>query len=242
MTQTTTQTSTTSGFFVFIAGLAFFAIFTGFGKTFIIPLLSGSKSWPISIYIHAFFAFSWIFLFLVQSLLIKGRKYKLHASLGRWGIVIASGAVVTIISAGLFQVERELMEGLGQTAISTMVGVCSSAFIFLSFVVLAIYFRKKPQTHKRFMLLATIVLIWPAWFRWRHFFPSFSRPDIWFGVVLADSLIIIAFMWDWIKNRNIHPALLFGGLFFIIENVIEIWLFDTHIWRIVSNFLYKLFT
>jgi len=112
--------------------------------------------------------------------------------------------------------------------------------IFLSFVTLAIYFRKKPQAHKRFMLLATIVLLWPAWFRWRHYFPSVTRPDIWFGIVLADSLIIIAFIWDWLKNKKIHPVLLYGGLFFIIENVIEIILFDTPVWRAIASFLYNI--
>jgi hypothetical protein len=226
--------------FIAMAITGIIAIVIGFSRTFLIPLAEGTKSWPIVIYVHGAFAFGWVLLFLIQSVLIKTKNYKTHMTLGRWGFFIAIGAAVTIIPAGLYQIERELKEGFGQTAILTITGVFSSALIFLSFVTLAIYFRKKPQAHKRFMLLATIVLLWPAWFRWRHYFPSVTRPDIWFGIVLADSLIIIAFIWDWLKNKKIHPVLLYGGLFFIIENVIEIILFDTPVWRAIASFLYNI--
>ena len=110
--------------------------------------------------------------------------------------------------------------------------------MFLALVTLGIVYRKKAQVHKRLMLLATILLIWPAWFRWRHYFPSVERPDIWFAAVLADSLIIVAFIWDWLRNKRIHPALLFGGLFIIAENVTEILLFDSSGWRIIANAAY----
>ena len=152
---------------------------------------------------------------------------------------IAVGAAVSIIAASLYQIDRDLKEGLVQTAISSIVGSLASATMFLTLVTAGIVYRKRPQVHKRLMLLATIVLIWPAWFRWRHYFPSVERPDIWFAGVLADSLIIVAFIWDWLSNKRIHPALLCGGLFIIAENVIEILLFDSSGWRIIANAVYN---
>ncbi len=226
-------------FFTAIALLGIIAILVGFLKTFIIPILSGTKTWPMAIYAHTFFVFGWVLLFLTQSLLIQNRNYKTHIFIGRWGAFIALGAAISIIPAALYQVERELKEGLGQTAISPIVGSLASATMFLSLVTLAIVYRKRPQIHKRLMLLATILLIWPAWFRWRHYFPSVERPEIWFAGVLANSLIIVAFIWDWLGNKRIHPALLFGGLFIIAENVIEIVLFDSSGWRIIANTVYN---
>lgn len=226
-------------FFTAIAWLGIIAILVGFLKTFIIPIISGTKTWPMAIYAHAFFVFGWVVIFLTQSLLIQNRKYNTHIFIGKWGAFIALGAAISIIPAALYQVERELKEGLGQTAISPIVGSVASATMFLSLVTLAIVYRKSPQIHKRLMLLATILLIWPAWFRWRHYFPSVERPDIWFAVVLADSLIIVAFIWDWLRNQRIHPALLCGGLFIISENVMEILLFDSSGWRIIANALYN---
>ncbi|HEX4957532.1 MAG TPA: hypothetical protein VFV46_05090 [Lacibacter sp.] len=233
-------TKSKTNFFVLMAIVAIIAILVGFLKTFIIPILTGTKTWPWVIYLHAGFAFGWVCLFLIQSILINSRKHKVHFALGRWGVFIALGAAFTIVPAALYQCERELKEGLGQTAVSSILGSCSSALIFLVLVVFAITYRKKSQVHKRLMLLATIVLIWPAWFRWRHYFPSVQRPDIWFAVVLADSLIIIAFIWDWVKNKNIHPALLYTGLFIIAEHCIEVLLFDSNGWRMLANMIYNL--
>lgn len=228
-------------FFTAIAIIGIIAILVGFSKTFIIPLVSGTKTWPLTIYAHAFFVFGWVIIFLTQSLLIQNKKYKIHIFIGRWAAFIAVGAAISIIPASLFQIERELKEGLGQTAISSIVGSLASATMFLILVTLGILNRKRPQVHKRFMLLATILLIWPAWFRWRHYFPSVERPDIWFAVVLSDSLILVAFIWDWLKNKYIHPALFYGGLFIIAENVMEILLFDSKGWRVLANTLYTIF-
>lgn len=228
-------------FFTMIAFISIMAIVVGFLKTFIIPILSGTKTWPVAIYLHAGFVFGWVLLFLIQSLLIQNKKYKTHISIGRYAAFVAVGAAVSIIPAALYQCERELKEGLGQTAISPILGSLASATMFLALVTLGIVYRKKSQVHKRLMLLATILLIWPAWFRWRHYFPSVERPDIWFAVVLSDSLIIVAFVWDWIKNKRIHPALLYGGLFIIAENCMEILLFDSAGWRAAANGVYNLF-
>jgi hypothetical protein len=226
-------------FFTAIALLGIIAILVGFLKTFIIPIISGTKTWPLAIYAHACFVFGWVLTFLVQALLIQNKKYNTHISIGRWAAFIAVGAAVSIIPASLYQIERELKEGAAQSSISSIVGSVASAAMFLSLVILAIVYRKRAQVHKRLMLLATILLIWPAWFRWRHYFPSVERPDIWFAVVLADSLIIVAFIWDWLRNKRIHPALLCAGLFIIAENVIEIFLFDSRWWRVIANALYN---
>lgn len=231
-----------TSFFIIIAMIGIFAILVGFAKTFIIPIITGSKTWPVSIYLHATFVFGWVLLFLTQSVLVQTKRTNLHMRIGKLGLFIAIGAAISILPAAMYQCERELKEGLGETAISAVLGSVNSSLIFLSLVILAIANRKKPAAHKRLMLLATIVILWPAWFRWRHYFPSVSRPDIWFSVVLADSLIIVAFIWDWLKHKKIHPALFFAGLFIITENCMEIILFGSSGWRMIANTVYNLLT
>lgn len=162
-------------------------------------------------------------------------------AVGRWGTMVAIGASISIIPAALYQCERELSEGVGQLAISSILGSFTSACIFLMLVAFAIGYRKYPPSHKRLMLLATIVLIWPGWFRWRHYFPEVTRPDIWFAVVLADSLIVVAFLWDWLKNKYIHPSLLYTGLFIMTEHWLEILFFDSSGWRIIAHSIYNTF-
>lgn len=225
-------------FFFAIGLVGIFAVLTGFAKTFIIPVTEGNFKAPLVIYFHGAFAFCWILLFTAQTFLIQLKNYRTHIILGVLGLFIALGAAVTMIPAGMYAVEKELNQGLGETAISGIIGICTSALIFLFLVLAGILFRNKPDTHKRLMLLATIVVLWPAWFRFRHYFPSVPRPEIWFAVVLADSLIVIAWIRDKVVTGSVHPVLAYLGIFIIAENIFEILFFDSHSWRIVAKQLY----
>jgi len=228
-----------SSFFLTIGLIGILAILIGFAKPFILPVSSGNFKAPLIIYVHGAFAFSWVLLFTTQSALIKLKNYKMHKTLGLVGFLIALGVAITIIPVGLYAVEKELKQGLGDTAISGIIGNCTSSIMFIALVSAGIFYKKRPQLHKRLLLLSTIVLLWPAWFRFRHYFPSVERPDIWFAVVLADSLIIISWIWDKMKNGKIHPILFYLGLAIIIEHSLEVIMFDNYLWRITAKNIYE---
>ena len=218
--------------------IGLFAVLIGFAKTFIMPVSAGSFKAPFVIYLHGTFAFSWIILYLTQTNLIHFKSYRIHMTLGYLGIFLALGVAITMLPAGVYQVERDLNEGLGETVISGILGTCTTATIFLTLVFAAIINRKKTERHKRFMLLAIIVVLWPAWFRFRHYFPSVSRPDIWFAVVLTDSFIVIAWLRDKFVNGEVHPVLGYIGLLIIVENIFEVILYDSNSWRSISRIVY----
>ena len=88
------------------------------------------------------------------------------------------------------------------------------------------------------MLLATIVVVWPAWFRFRHYFPSVPNPEIWFALVLADILIIVAWLWDKWKNGKVHPVLKNVGLFIILEQSFEVFAYDSPVWQQFAKEVY----
>ena len=229
-------------FFLVIGLIGLFAVLTGFSTTFLLPIGKGTFKAPLIIYIHGAFAFSWICLFIIQSLLIQNNNVRRHRHLGILEVVIAIGITVTLIPVGLYQIEKELDQGFGQTAISLIIGTLTSAIIFISIVVIGILKRHEPATHKRLMLLATIVLLWPAWFRFRHIFPSIPNPEIWFAIVLADSLIIISIIWDKITYGKFNPTLLYIGLLIIIDHAVETYMFDNTLWRELAIRVYGLLT
>jgi hypothetical protein len=164
-------------FFLVIGFVGLVAVLTGFSTTFLMPLSKGTFRAPLIIYVHGALAFSWICLFITQSVLVHNNNVRQHRRLGPLGVVIAAGITITLIPVGLYQIEKELGQGLGQSAISSIVGTITSAIIFISLVVSGILKRHEPPTHKRLMLLATILLLWPAWFRFRHIFPSVPNPE-----------------------------------------------------------------
>jgi len=224
-----------------IGAIGLFAALVGFSKTFFFPLASGTFQAPWVIYIHGAFAFAWVVLFLVQGSLIRAENWRLHISLGTLAVPTAVGLAVTLPMAGGYQVQRELALGLGDTAVSGIFGTFTAAILFIVLVVMGLWHRGKPETHKRLMLLATVSMLWPAWFRFRHYFPSVRSPEIWFALVLADSLILLAWLWDHRENGRVHPVLLWGGLLVIADHTFETFAFDSGPWRVVAKQIWALF-
>lgn len=228
-------------YFLVISIIGLLAAFIGFAKTFFVPVAAGNFTAPLGVHIHGAFAFAWIILFVLQASLIHFRKFYIHQVLGFSGIFIAAGVTVTMIPAGLFAVQKELAQGFGENAYSALLGVITSGILFFSLVVAGVVNRNRPGFHKRYMLLATIVVLWPAWFRFRHYFPSVPRPEIWFALVLADSLIVFSWMWEKIKYGHIHPVLKYVGLFIILEQTFEVLVFNSPPWQSLSKWAYQLF-
>ena len=218
--------------------VGFLAVFIGFGKT-LPPAIRDVKT-PSIVFIHGAFAFGWLCLFFTQATLMRFNNFRAHRALGYLGIFIAIGTALTMLPAGASTVKKNLLEGLGEASYSGIVGVATSAIIFLEIVIAGFLNRRNPQTHKRLMLLATILVLWVAWFRFRHYFPSVPRPDIWFGLVLPDSLIIISWIWDKIVNGRVYPVLGWIGALIIIEQISEVFLYDSPAWRSIGKAIFQL--
>jgi hypothetical protein len=215
------------------------AVFVGFSKTFFIPVSQGTFKAPVMVHVHGAFAFAWVIFYVLQTFLIHKRNLRTHRSVGWAGAFIAFGVGVTMVPVGLYQVERELKLGLGETAVSGIVGVITGGFMFIVLVGAGLYYRNKPEVHKALMLVATIFVLWPAWARFRHFFPSVPRPDIWFGLVLAEGFIVIAWILDWRRRGKINRTLLYVGAFIIVESTFEVLMFDSSGWRVVAQSIYS---
>lgn len=205
-------------------------------------MATGGFKAPIEVHIHGFFTFSWVILFVIQTYLIRKNSYSTHRRLGVVGFISALGLTITLVPVALFAVQKELSQGLGLTAYSTLLGVLTSGILFLTLVMIALYHRHHPESHKRYMLLATIVVLWPAWFRFRHFFPGVPNPEIWFALVLADSLIVMSWIWEKVESGNIHPVIKYAGTFVILEQTFEVMAFDSQVWRNVAIWVYQLLT
>jgi hypothetical protein len=162
--------------------------------------------------------------------------------LGYITIFIAIGVVTTMIPAGIFVVERNLKQEMGAGAYSDLVGVVTSGIMFLAFVIAGVVMRWRSDYHKRFMLLATIIVLWPAWFRFRHYFPSIPHPEVWFALVLADGWIVMAWVWEKLKFKKVHPITLYGGALIILEQTFEMLVYDSASWQAFAKWLYESLT
>lgn len=230
--------SSRSWFFPAMGALALFAVMVGFFRTYTAPMLRGTFNAPIALHLHGAFALAWVLLFFTQPLLVRLGHLRWHKRLGWAGVPIATGVMVTMIPAGLFQVARDTAAGSGPTAVSALLGVLTSGLMFLSLVVAGVVARRRREAHARFLLLATLVVIWPAWFRFRHWLPSVPRPEIWFALVAADVWIVVAMVHDQVRRGAVQPVLAWGGTAVMLEQTVEVLVFDSPVWRSASRALY----
>lgn len=223
-----------------MGGVALLAVIGGFGRTYAVPMARGTFAAPWVVHLHGALAVSWVALFVAQPLLVRWGALRVHRKIGRAGLPLALGVAVTMIPAGVFQATRDAAAGAGDTGISTLLGVFTSGVLFVSLVTAGIVTRRNREAHSRWMLLATLVVIWPAWFRFRHWFPAVPRPDVWFGVVLSYIWIVLAMLRDRITRGAVHAVLAYGGTAVIIEQSLEVLAFDRPWWRAVAKSMYGL--
>jgi hypothetical protein len=221
-----------------MGAVALSAVAIGFGRTYALPMTRGTFSAPPAVHIHGAFAAGWLLLFIVQPLLVRMRRVRWHRYVGRAGLPLAIGVAVTMLPAGHFQVTRDLAAGGGPSTVSNLGGILTTGILFLCLVTAGIIARRDREAHARWMLLATLLVVWPAYFRFRHYFPSVPRPDIWFGLVLAFSWIVVAMIHDRMKRGAVHPVLMWGGIFVIVEQSGEILMFDSWWWRAAAEAMY----
>ncbi|MBO9671179.1 MAG: hypothetical protein J7485_11750 [Sphingobium sp.] len=135
-------------------------VFTGFGMTYIGPLLAGTfRPAPPIVHLHGIVLFSWMVLLVTQSLLVNARNVRLHRSLGTFGISI--GTLVVVLSG--------TMQIVG-ASITTLKGSGPGVF-FLGFVAppsfailfaMAIRAVRTPEIHRNLMLIATVSILMPG--------------------------------------------------------------------------------
>ena len=193
---------------------------------------------PPIVFVHGASALSWVTLFLLQPILIRQGRFDAHAYFGAAGLVIAVALAISGLAVGVYSTRRDLAAGLGEPAVSNLVGVCTSMGMFATLVMAALLSRSRPETHKRLMLLATILVVWPAWFRLRHYFPAVPRPDIVFAFAPLALLILVAMVRDRVVLSDVHPIYLWVGSAIIAEQAAEVFLYDTGPWRALAHGIY----
>jgi hypothetical protein len=83
---------------------------------------------------------------------------------------------------------------------------------------LAIHWRRRPEYHRRLLLIASCALMAPAFAR----FPSWLMPDnAWY--VAVDALILAGVARDWLVMRRVHPVYLYGLPMLVLGQATAMW-------------------
>ena len=208
-------------FFVVMACAVIVTVFAGFAPTF---YLRGSftQTRPMSmlLHVHGIVFSAWVSLFLVQTLLIARGARRLHQRFGWIGAGIAA-AMISLVAAAVIE-ELRRANGFPPPPLA----LALSAFDIIVFAILvgtALYYRKRPDWHKRFMLSATIVLLGAPMFR--AVVHSLGRGDMAkvsiVSTLLVDAFFLPCFAYDLLTRRRIHPAYLVALALIVLDQVAQ---------------------
>ena len=220
-----------------LVGLAVVAL--GFGVTYALPMMRRSFSVPWFVHLHGASALAWVMLLIAQAQLVRVRRTPLHRRIGQLSLPVALFVWSSGIVTGVWAAARDLPEQ-STAATSSLGGTVTGLTLYLLIVTGAVVTREKPDWHKRLVMLATIQLLWPAFFRLRHLLPIVPHPDIWFAFVLAYSSILVAAVRDHRIYGKVHPVWLFLGPALVIEQSVEFVLFDKPPIRDFGQWVYAL--
>ena len=184
----------------------------GFWPTYFGPLVTGTIAQPLLIHIHATVFTGWLALFLTQAVLAATGRVAWHLTLGRIGIGYGAVLIVVGLTTGVL---RSSALPLGGEAERLLLVATADMVVFAAFFGAAIVYRKKPQTHKRLMVVAANMLLVAAVARMKFLPPMPAGLPyfvaIWFLPLLS------AMAYDLRIQRRVHPVYLIGAVAFVIR-------------------------
>jgi len=216
--------------------------FLGFTPTFWQPMAAGQfKANPI-VFFHGFTFFAWTLFALYQASLIPARKVTLHRAVGLAGISFATAMTLFGCLAALNALHTGMAQGQAPGAEAFLIVPLYSIATFAAFMIWAIANIRRPEWHKRAMLLATISLLGAPVARplivFVYKFPPTQQLPVSLGVtasIVGYALVVVGMVWDWRTRGKVHPAWLIGGAVLVLMPLLAIPLADTAGWHSLAK-------
>jgi hypothetical protein len=201
----------------------------GFSRSFFLrPLFPEWHSPSEAIfYVHGAVFTAWIVLLVAQTSLVAGGRTEVHRRIGPWSAALAIAMVVLGTLGALIAARRP--GGFVDVPVPPLQFLAIPIFdivLFAAFVWLAIAERRNPQSHKRWMLLATINLVTAAIARW----PVVADGGPLVGFGLTDLFVVALAIFDFRTRGRLHPVTLWGGLLIIASQPLRFFISDTGPW------------
>jgi hypothetical protein len=175
----------------------------GFSHTIGANLLRPDTPRPLILHLHAIVFSSWVVLFITQSALVRTSRVALHRRLGIVGALL--GAVLPWLGLTTALVMQHWHVQRGGASNAALSLPFNDMLTFSIAFGLAIYWRRRPEFHRRLMLIATCCLTGAAFAR----FPESMVPDNAFYVGV-DLLILLGVLRDLLLGHRIHPVYRYG--------------------------------
>ena len=210
-------------------------VFAGFSRTYFLrPYFQTQPLIPL-LHLHGLVFTSWLALFLIQTTLVATNRTRIHRRLGIAGAVIAT--LMVIVGTTTAIIRAKLVEGPPgfPSPLVFLTIPLGDMLVFAVLVGSAFYFRRRPDVHKRLMLLATIGILPAAVARLPFAFIQQYGPLAFFG--LSDLFIVPCLVYDFVTRGRPHRATVLGGALIVISHPLRLIVGNTHAWLVFATWL-----
>jgi hypothetical protein len=222
-------------FYVAMTVTAAAIVFAGFARTYYLKHLFANAPIVPLVHLHGFLFTSWIVLLFTQVTLVAAHRTDLHRRLGVLGGILASLMVIVGPMTAIAAAKRGFVVPGGPPPLVFLAIPFFDIVVFAILVGCALYFRRRPEIHKRLMLVATIAILPPAIARLPFAFILANGPVAFFG--LADLILLACIGYDSIVHRRLHSAFLWSGLLLIASHPLRLLIGGTGAWLAFAHWV-----
>jgi hypothetical protein len=196
----------------------------GFSHTIGDNLFHPAAPRPLLLSIHGACFSAWVLFFIFQSVLVRTRNVRVHKLTGWFGAALAALMVPLGVTTAVVMGRFDVHVLHQQDEVSFFLVPLFDMVCFSATVIPAILLHRRPELHRRFILVATCILTSAAFGR----FPTNFFPPAYFysGV---DALILLGALRDLVVMRRVHKIYLYTlPLLFAAQSAV-VWIVN-HNW------------
>jgi hypothetical protein len=175
----------------------------GFSHTVDAHLLHASPPRPLLLWFHGAVFSAWMVLFIAQSALVRVRKVSVHRALGWFGAALAASIVISGFMVSVVMLRFDMTVLHRKNVASFLSVLWCDMIIFGACMALAIYFRKRPEYHRRLVFMASCQLMQAAFVRFHYI----GYHDLFYPAL--DVLIVAGMLRDLIVDGRVNRVYLY---------------------------------
>ena len=219
----------------------------GFAPSFWVPLLTGRVTLAPILYLHALVFYGWLALFVAQAWLVATGRTARHRELGVLGVAVATAMCFVGVAAAVGSLRQSSTAGFTEQALGFSVVPLTGIAFFAVLFALAVVNARRPDVHRRLMLVATVSLLNAA--VGRLFALAMGVPPPAAGAepppvlmtvpagLVTDLLLVPALWHDWKTEGRVHPTYLIAGTALVASQVLRVPLAASPAWHAVAGWV-----
>jgi hypothetical protein len=204
-------------------------VFVGFSPSWFLRFYFHSRL-PLNplLAVHAMVATLWIVVFVTQVSLVAANRRDIHRKLGWWAAGLAAIMVIMGWMAAVWALRAGMPPSHRVPSEVFFASPVRDGVVFAPLVLLGVLNRKRPDFHKRYLLISSISLLDPALGR-------LTQGSQFVPLVLTDLLLLPLVAYDIYQHGKVYRATLIGSAIVVGCQVAFVLIAPTPWWQAFAH-------